>query len=148
MTRDRPGDIVAAIASRKRPPGSFGFPIHVSCCALLCLVVVLSLAHFTCHFLAFLRSSDLNSVGIVHRSVYCLSAPLSNYFQRNGRRLGKWWARRPVPPRAMVLRNASCHSVVDSCHCGDVGIGSVPYGDAVPAILQLPRGLFQVASVF
>ena len=36
--------------------------------------------------------------------------------------------------------------MVDSCHRGDVSVGAVQYRDAVPAILQLPSGLFQVAG--
>ena len=44
----------------------------------------------------------------------------------------------------MVLRNASSHPMVDCRNGSDLGAGTMPYRDAIPAILQLPLCLCQI----
>ena len=46
----------------------------------------------------------------------------------------------------MVLGNANVHSVVDNGDSFDERAGAMPNGDALPALLQLPRRLCQVAG--
>lgn len=66
---------------------------------------------------------------------------------RYGRLRSQWRPTRAIPPRAMVLRNAALHTILDDCDGGRISSCPMQSSQPIPTFLHLSCRLLQITGM-